>query len=123
MTHHITVVGDRNILCRASPQVTEVRNLDTGVRWKTLDIPGLNCTVEVNGIIYCGSQFKAVYALSATTFEVLGSVQTEGSVNSLSLGNNSGMLIAGQTAGVVAIFEIGKSKETGEAFMQKCLET
>ena len=74
VTHHITAVGDRNLICRSSQNTAEVRNLDTGNKWKTLEIPGLNCTVEVNGIIYCGSQFKAVYALSATTFEVIGSV-------------------------------------------------
>ena len=32
------------------------------------------------------------------------------------------MLLAGETAGVVAIFEIGKSKSTGEPFMRKVLE-
>ena len=74
VTHHITAVGDRNLICRSGQNTSEVRNLDTGVKWKTLEIPGLNCTVEVNGIIYCGSQFKSVYALSATTFEVIGSV-------------------------------------------------
>jgi hypothetical protein len=32
------------------------------------------------------------------------------------------MLLAGETAGVVAVFEIGTSKSTGEPFMRKVME-
>jgi hypothetical protein len=107
VTHHITAVGDRNLICRAGSSQTEVRNLDTGMRWKTLDIPGLNCTLEVNGMIYCGSQYKKVFCVSGKTFDVVGMIETEGSVNSLSLGAASNMLLCGETAGLVAILEIG----------------
>lgn len=61
----------------------------------------------MNGVIYCGSQFKKVYAVSAQSFDVLGSMDMEGSVNSLSLGAANNMLLCGETAGLVAILEIG----------------
>lgn len=119
MTHHITAVGDRNIICRAGASNTEVRSIDSGVRWKTLDIPGLNCSLEVGGVVYCGSQFKRVYAVSTTTFDIISSQDVQGSVNSFSLGANKNMLVCGQTSGVVAIFDIGRDKKSGQHILRK----
>jgi len=48
-----------------------------------------------------------VFAVSAQSFDIIASVDTEGSVNSLSLGAASNMLLCGETAGLVAILEIG----------------
>ena len=45
--------------------------------------------------------------MSAASYDIIGAIDLEGSVNSLSLGASSNMLLCGETNGLIAIIEIG----------------
>ena len=45
--------------------------------------------------------------MESSTFEMLGLVETAAAVNSLSFGESSGILVAGQTGGFLSVFKIG----------------
>lgn len=58
VTHHIGPVSTKYMIARASMQQAEIRNLDSGKLVQTLQIQGLNCSLEHQERIYCGTQMK-----------------------------------------------------------------
>ena len=55
VTHHIGSVGGKYIICRSSQTKAEIRHKDTGAKRVTLNIQGLNCSLDVAGRLYVGS--------------------------------------------------------------------
>ena len=81
-------------MCRAGPDLVEFRHKDTGLIKSSMKLSGLHCSVEVGGILYLGTQYKQIYAINATTHEIIKVKETASSVNSLSIGDNVEVLLA-----------------------------
>ena len=96
VTHHIGSVAGKFMIARSSQTKAEIRHKDTGHKQVSLNIQGLNCSLEdTNGRFYVGSQFKKLLCVSSNNFELLATMPTQGSVNSLSLGFSPNILICG----------------------------
>jgi hypothetical protein len=52
-------------LARAGKNKAEIRHKESGAKAATLSIQGLNCSIEVQGKIYCGTQFKKLLCISS----------------------------------------------------------
>ena len=72
-----------------------------------MKISGLHCSLEINGVLYLGTQYKQVYAVNSQTHEVITIKETASSVNSLSVGDTVDVLLAGQSGGHISVFKIG----------------
>jgi hypothetical protein len=59
-------------LARAGKNKAEIRHKESGAKAATLSIQGLNCSIEVQGKIYCGTQFKKLLCISSSNFELIG---------------------------------------------------
>jgi hypothetical protein len=110
VTHHIGSIGTSHIIARVNRSKAEIRHKESGAKHATLNIQGLNCSLDVGGRLYCGTQFKKLLCISSTTFELLGQINMQGSVNSISLGLQPDTIIAGQTNGYISVVKIGSER-------------
>lgn len=55
INHHINLVAGQYILCRADENMIEFRNKDNGQVRTSLTISGLQCSLEVRGVLFVGT--------------------------------------------------------------------
>ena len=69
--------------------------------------------------LYCGTQFKKLICVSSKSFKIIGSINTKGSVNSISLGFSPHTLIIGQTSGYLSVVKINADRLKQESNRQQ----